>query len=398
MQRENHLWDDQSARLKQDPTDTLREYLRSISHYTTLRADEELVLSRDVERWTLLKEIRKRLVEQLNSDPSVSYLASILISNIFKELFLLRTLGRCAKPELPLGTPLSVLLRDSEVRKIMDSPVSECMCETISDEIGVESGEVPARIADLSKLVNLIPVQIITTMEDALWPDLYRESLESIHNALKGQEREIENWWSIIEERGEAASELMIKQNLRLVVAVAKKYIGFGIPVIDLIQEGNLGLMQAVERYNPHFGYRFSTFAIYWIMNSITRTVGEYDYSVREAFIKTITQDIPYDDVAKMVTNKDIDVLTERLMKALENLPPRSRMVFALTLGLIDGRPRSYEEVGMELGLAQEHVHQLECEAIAMLSLDSVELKIASELVRMRSSIKFAQEGYAPSI
>ena len=386
MRQENHLWDDQFKKPEQDPTDTLREYLRSISHYTTLRADEELALCRDVECWTLLKEIRLRLFEQLNSEPSISYLASTLLSNIFKELFLLRTLGRCANPGLPLGTPLSVLLEDSEVRKIIDSPVSEWLCETISDEIGVESGEVPARIADLSKLVNLIPVQIITTMEDALWPDLYRESLESIHNALKDQEREIENWWSVIEERGEAASQRMAAHNLRLVVSVARRYMGLGIPLLDLIQEGNLGLMQAVERYNPHFGYRFSTFAIYWIMNSITRTVGEYDYSVREAFIKTIIQDIPYDDVAKMVTNKDIDVLTERLMKALENLPPRSRMVFALTSGLIDGRIRPYEEVSMELGLAQECIRQLKDQATTMLGLDSVELQIASAFVRMRSA------------
>ncbi|MBI3316048.1 MAG: sigma-70 family RNA polymerase sigma factor, partial [Candidatus Omnitrophica bacterium] len=82
--------------------------------------------------------------------------------------------------------------------------------------------------------------------------------------------------------RGDAhARRLMIRSNLRLVINIAKQYSRFGVPLLDLIEEGNLGLMKAVSKYNPHLGYRFSTYAAWWIKQHVTRALADQGKTVR---------------------------------------------------------------------------------------------------------------------
>ena len=415
--------------ISDEPTDTVREYLHAIGQHTLLTAQEELSLGRDVERWMLLKDTRRRLAEELGHEPDTSQVAGALLYVVFSELLLLRTLGAQTELELPSETPASVLLADGQVREILDASIPESLKETVAAEMGLEVDEPAARITHLSKAVNLTPVQAVAAAEESLGPQLYHESLDAdqIAEAMKGLEREIERWWRVIEARGEAASERLTNSNLRLVVSVARRYLRRGLPLLDLIQEGNLGLMRAVEKYDPHRGFKFSTYATWWIRQAVTRALADQGRTIRlpvhvverlqqlnsaerklirdndrdptpaelaEELEWTVEQvenlirqrqhtislgtpvgeeDSTLEDFIKDTASRTpyevaMKMLTrEDVVEALKNIPSRLRMVLALRFGFIDDRPRTLEEVGKELGVTRERVRQLEKQALTML-------------------------------
>ena len=463
MTQERHLWDNQSTdfeesdrdplarqsydhvsqasaesmellkayerELSDEPTDTVREYLRAIGQHALLSAAQELALGRDVERWMLLKDTRKRLREEVECEPTTEQVAATLLYAVFTDLLVLRTLAEQTELELPLEAPASVILSREDVRLILDSPISDNLKEKVSDNLDIEIDESAPRITDMSKASALIPVKVVGELERLLGPQLYHESLdeETIEDSIDGLTPDIERWWRVIEARGEAASERLTNSNLRLVVSVARRYLRRGLPLLDLIQEGNLGLMRAVEKYDPHRGFKFSTYATWWIRQAVTRALADQGRTIRlpvhvverlqqlntaerklirdndrdpspaeladelewtveqvenlmrqrqhtislgtpvgdedstlEDFIKDTSGKTPYEVAMKMLTREDV-------IEALENIPPRLRMVLALRFGFIDDRPRTLEEVGRELGVTRERVRQLEKQALTML-------------------------------
>ena len=415
--------------LSDEPTDTVREYLRAIGQHALLSASQELALGRDVERWILLKDTRKRLREECGYEPATAQVAATLLYAMFGELLLLRTLAESTDLELPLEAPASAILSREDARDILDRPIPEKLKETVADKLEIALEESAPKITELSKTSALIPVKVVGELERKLGPQLYHESLEEnvIENAVDGLVPDIERWWRLIEGRGEAASERLTNSNLRLVVSVARRYLRRGLPLLDLIQEGNLGLMRAVEKYDPHRGFKFSTYATWWIRQAVTRALADQGRTIRlpvhvverlqqlntaerklirdndrdptpaelaeelewtveqvenlmrqrqhtislgtpvgdedstlEDFIKDTSGRTPYEVAMKMLTREDV-------IEALENIPPRLRMVLALRFGFIDDRPRTLEEVGKELGVTRERVRQLEKQALTML-------------------------------
>ena len=317
MTQERHLWDNQSTdfdesnqdplarqsydhvsqpsaesmellkayerELSDEPTDTVREYLRAIGQHTLLSAQQELALGRDVERWMVLKDTRKRLQEEFGHEPNTAQTAAAILYGVFTDLLVLRTLAGQTELEYPLEAPASVILSRDDVRDILDSPISDALKETVSDSLDIEFDQSAPRITDMSKVSALIPVKVVSELEKALGPQLYHESLdeEAISNSIDGLATDIERWWRVIEARGEAASERLTNSNLRLVVSVARRYLRRGLPLLDLIQEGNLGLMRAVEKYDPHRGFKFSTYATWWIRQAVTRALADQGRTIR---------------------------------------------------------------------------------------------------------------------
>jgi RNA polymerase primary sigma factor len=281
----------------------------------------------------------------------------------------------------------------------------------------------------LSRASALLRIDTVRRVEAELGPQLYGESLDAptITDVLEGSNRQIEQWWAIITERGRAASERLTSSNLRLVVSVARRYLRRGLPLLDLIQEGNLGLMRAVEKYDPHRGFKFSTYATWWIRQAVTRALADQGRTIRlpvhvverlqqlntaerklirdsdgdptpddlaeelgwtpeqvetlmrqrqhtislgtpvgeeestlEDFIKDTSEWTPDDVAVRMMTREDV-------IDALDEIPPRLRMVLAFRFGFIDDRPRTLEEVGRELGVTRERVRQLEKQALNLL-------------------------------
>jgi RNA polymerase primary sigma factor len=231
---------------------------------------------------------------------------------------------------------------------------------------------------------------------------------------------------------GEKAQEHLIRANARLVISVAKKYIGRGVPFLDLIQEGNIGLIRATNKFEYQRGHKFSTYATWWIRQAVSRAVADQGRTIRvpvhmgdqlnrmrrvqlqllqelgrepqidelargmettpdkvenllEISRRPVSLETPIDDEGDSTFGdfvEDINspapsdevathLLHVQLQQALDKLPPREAQILRLRYGLADGRVYTLEEVGQTIGVTRERVRQLEAQALNRLRQSS---------------------------
>ena len=301
------------------------------------------------------------------------------------------------------------------------------------DEVDVDDGLVLKTNGEID-VDATVPKSLPT--DDAV--RMYLKEIGKVPLLTGAEEREL----AIRMEQGdEEAKKKLCESNLRLVVSIAKRYLNRGLSFLDLIQEGNLGLIKAVDKFDYTKGYKFSTYATWWIRQAITRSIADQARTIRIPVhmvetinklirisrqllqelgreptseeiakemgitvekvreIKKISQDpvsletpigeeedshlgdfIPDDDVPAPVEAAAYSMLKEQLMEVLDTLSDREKKVLMLRFGLEDGRPRTLEEVGKEFNVTRERIRQIEAKALRKLRHPSRSKKLRDYL------------------
>ena len=317
-----------------------------------------------------------------------------------------------------------------DVLRITDNSGDELLLDNDMDMDGMEDEEE----VELDKIDLSVPEGV--SIEDPV--RMYLKEIGKV--SLLSADEEIELAKRM--ERGdEAAKKRLAEANLRLVVSIAKRYVGRGMLFLDLIQEGNLGLIKAVEKFDYRKGYKFSTYATWWIRQAITRAIADQARTIRIPvhMVETINKlirvsrqllqelgreptpeeiaeemDMPVDRVREIlkisqepvsletpigeeedshlgdfIQDDNVPVpadaaaftlLKEQLVEVLSTLTDREQKVLRLRFGLDDGRARTLEEVGKEFNVTRERIRQIEAKALRKLRHPSRSRKLKDYL------------------
>ena len=317
-----------------------------------------------------------------------------------------------------------------DVLRITDNSGDELLLDNDMDMDGIEDEEEE----ELDKIDLSVPEGV--SIEDPV--RMYLKEIGKV--SLLSADEEIE-LAKRMEKGDEAAKKRLAEANLRLVVSIAKRYVGRGMLFLDLIQEGNLGLIKAVEKFDYRKGYKFSTYATWWIRQAITRAIADQARTIRIPvhMVETINKlirvsrqllqelgreptpeeiaeemDMPVDRVREIlkisqepvsletpigeeedshlgdfIQDDNVPVpadaaaftlLKEQLVEVLSTLTDREQKVLRLRFGLDDGRARTLEEVGKEFNVTRERIRQIEAKALRKLRHPSRSRKLKDYL------------------
>jgi len=320
---------------------------------------------------------------------------------------------------------VDILDADEEIESVLPDLASEQSSESIFDEAVTNDDPISMYLKEMARVPLLTvdeELSIAIRIEKGRHAKEQKLQLTGRHNVT---ERKRLN--PIIED-GDRAREHLIKANTRLVVSIAKRYIGRGVALLDLIQEGNLGLMKAVEKYDYHRGFRFSTYATWWIRQTISRAIADQSRTIRipvhmtdrirqlyktsremeqklgrqptlEELAKSTGQPVkkvqwvmkvswqPLSLESPVGDEEDSELgyfiedeisptpiqsayqslLKDKLEEVLSTLSPREARILRLRYGLDDGTSYTLEEVGRKFGLTRERIRQIEGRALRQL-------------------------------
>ena len=398
------------------PDDAVFHYFKDTGQIKLLNAADERRLAALLENGHFLVGLESAYREKYGHDASASDIAYEVLLALQKGLRLLA--GAAESDRLA-----------AESAEMVDPQLNE-LVELLSEYRGKPADQIRKTLIKYSAAKRIIPDMLLVFFNEH---DIMLSKLPS-ENQLKSvieplQER-LEAHFEDVKHNAKKAEEQIILANLRLVISIARKYIGHGLPLLDLVQEGNTGLMRAVQKFDYHRGYKFSTYSTWWIRQSVARALADQQHTIRipvhmvysihqylearqrlyqEYNRKPATREIAQQMGISLVKTKEIeralsqqmpasleqsidneeDVgelgdlvpsdtptpeeitseswLQEQVHKLLEGLSPKERRILELRFGMSDGRPRTLDEVGTEFHLTRERIRQIEKDALRKL-------------------------------
>jgi len=408
--------------------DPVRIYLHEIGRVHLLTARDEQLLAKRIEAGKRITEIKQDYLQRYGKEPSATETVLAMLEELGQASTIIHVLQEQAN--LPPTASFIETISNASLRASIDGEINQQLIQTIALLIDKSIPETEQLIINLALNSKLLPKEVLNDIGDSIsLADIENLVTNSdFINSIQAYERRLKAYLENIEYEAKKAESHLTKANLRLVVSVAKKHIGRGMLLLDLIQEGNIGLIKAVEKFDYRRGYKFSTYATWWIRQAITRSIADQARTIRVPvhMIETINKLLRESrrlaqEYGREPTPKEIgerleispekvreiakvaqlpislespigeeedshlgdfiedrnalpppdaasrQLLKEQIDDVLSTLTPREQRVLQLRFGLEDGRSRTLEEVGREFNVTRERIRQIEAKALRKL-------------------------------
>ncbi len=421
--------------------DPVRMYLREIGKVRLLTAKNERGLARKMEEGRTRDLLISTLQDQSGKMPSATDITVALLKNLADSGSLCEALREVLG--LPANATLEQIGSDKRVVDAINSTLEEQLGNKLAELLQRSPGEIGRDLVNLWLQSRILPIEVQDVVGKSTSASDIAKLLNNpgFLNDLRSHESSLRHHFETVRAEAAKAERHLTEANLRLVVSVAKKYIGRGMSLLDLIQEGNIGLIRAVEKFDYRKGYKFSTYATWWIRQAITRAIADHARTIRIPvhMVETINRLLRAtrrlaQDYGREPTFEEIgaelgvspekvreiikvsqepmsletpigeeedshlsdfiedrstlapadaasrQLLKEQIDEVLSTLSQRERRVLQLRFGLEDGRSRTLEEVGKEFGVTRERIRQIEAKALRKLRHPSRSRKLKDYL------------------